>query len=418
LELPSGGVLALGESTVVEIARSTQDKRHKTTAVVVLLIKGELEAVSQAGSDADPELVVVNGGINIAAGKARLWTSRTPEGVLRLSCLENKILLNRDSNPVELGANFGAYAAPNQNVKLPIRLPPAPVFVAPRSAESVTARQKIDLAWELPEYSAPCSYVLRQARDVAELSKAEAQSLSGSTQHTTGVLPTGDHFFMLRAIDGNGLKGPSSSVVKISVAPNLEIELGKNVTRASRGGRNVVGPGTVFRAQPAKSDTSAVGFEYSLNGGPFQRSDKGIELGENGEFVVAARAVGADGKTGEPAQEIVLVDAKSPDLRVHIGEVVDFPGYGQVRSVSVLVDDDTKLGKTEFSLNKGAFEPYANPLKLSIEKDFRVVIRAFDHFGNKAETSFMLERLGNPPAAAEHNETSGDPQKKKGFRLF
>ena len=104
----------------------------------------------------------------------------------------------------------------------------------------------------------------------------------------------------------------------------------------------MVGPGTVFTGSAAREDTSVVGYEYSLNGGPFQRGDKGLVLGETGEFVLAARGVGADGKTGEAVQEIVVVDAKAPDLRVHIGEAVHFPGYGLVCSISVLADDDPK----------------------------------------------------------------------------
>lgn len=416
IELPAGGTLALGESTVVEFARATEDKRDKTTRVIARILQGEVEVLSQAGSDAAPEFTLNNGGIDISSGKARFWTSRNAEGVFRLSCLENKVLLNRDSQPVELAANFGAFAGPGQGVRLPIRLPPAPNFTSPEKPELTTARQKVSLKWELGEYAGPVAFLLREASSVEALAKASPVAL-GEPAHTSDVLTPGDHFFLVRAVDANGLKGPASAVVKVTVVPNYEVTLGKDVVRATRGGRNVVGPGVVFKAAAGKADSTVAAFEYSVNGGPFQRSDKGVELGETGEYVLAARGVGLDGKQGEAVQEIVIVDAKAPDLRVHVGEVVDFPGYGLVRSISALVDDDTKLGKVEISLNKGPFEAYTNPLKLSIEKDFRIAFRAHDVFGNRAETVFTLEHLTNAPSGVEASPAESAP-KKKGFKLF
>jgi hypothetical protein len=419
LELPGGGVIALGESTVLELARATQDQRSKTTRVVGVLKQGELEALAQSGTDAAPELIIANGGLQILAGRARFWTSRTAEGIFRLSCLENRITLDRQNNPVELAANFGAFAGPGQSVRLPIRLPPSPSFVRPDKLEYATARQNVDLAWELPEYTSPATFQLRQAGSPEALGKGLPIQLGSTPQWTLGVLPAGDHYVMLRAVDGNGLKGPPSAVLKLSITPRTGIQLGPDVVRASRGGRNVVGPGTRFTAVPADADSSVVAFEYSLNGGPFRRDDAGITLGESGEFVISARGITAEGKAGEPVQEILLVDAKAPDLRVHIGEVVDFPGYGFVRSISVLVDDDTKLGKVEFSLNKGPYETYTSPLKLSIEKDFRVSVRAYDAFGNRAESNLALERLSAAPAGVERaaEEPEASPR-KRGFRLF
>ena len=137
-----------------------------------------------------------------------------------------------------------------------------------------------------------------------------------------------------------------------------------------------------------------------------------------GEFKLTARGVAADGKAGEAATETVIVDGAAPEVRVHIGEVMDFPGYGLVRSVSVLVDDEIKLGKVEVALNDGDYKKYDSPLKLPVGKDHRVRVRAFDAFGNQAETAFLLEKIAGKSAAEPEptpEKAKPAPEKRRGW---
>ncbi|MFO1492584.1 MAG: hypothetical protein U1F87_17125 [Kiritimatiellia bacterium] len=127
----------------------------------------------------------------------------------------------------------------------------------------------------------------------------------------------------------------------------------------------------------------------------------------------------ADGKPGEAVTETVLVDEAAPEVRVHIGAVMDFPGYGLVRSVSVLVDDEIKLGKVEVALNDADYKKYDSPLKLPVGKDHRVRVRAFDAFGNHAETAFTLEKLqgasADAPPAPPADGGKPAPVKRRGW---
>ena len=58
-----------------------------------------------------------------------------------------------------------------------------------------------------------------------------------------------------------------------------------------------------------------------------------------------------DKKHGKVAELKVTVDSHAPELRVHVGELTEIPGYGTVRTVAFIADDDTGLKSVEYSLN-------------------------------------------------------------------
>ncbi len=417
IALPDGSRLALQPGAELQLTTLNVDRRDGTTTSRLALLAGEVTGRTAVSKTRNSLLVVTNGTLSVSGADAEFRLHRLADGSAQVLAVRNALRIESEGRVMELAAGAGVLANAAGAVKGPFNAPGPAAWTQPETPALATARQVLDLAWRINGAPEGTQSVFELARDESFVNIIEQKKLDAGKVRI-GPLGDGVYFARVSGVAGGWLAGVSSPVLRIEVKTNLAVAFATEKTDVRKNGKRVVGLNTAIAAQPGAGDTSVVALEYSIDGGAFQKSEGGVSFDRVGEFKLAARGVAADGKAGEAATETILVDGAAPEVRVHIGEVMDFPGYGLVRSVSVLVDDEIKMGKVEVALNDGDYKKYDSPLKLPVGKDHRVRVRAFDAFDNQAETAFTLEKIAGkssaePEAAPEKAKPA--PEKRRGW---
>lgn len=417
LALPDGSRIALQPGAELQLATLNVDRRDGTTTSRLALLAGELTGRTPAAKTKNSSLVITNGTLSVSGPDAEFRLNRLEDGSAQVLAIRNALRIESEGRVMELAAGAGVLANAAGAVKGPFNAPGPAAWTQPEAPSLTTAKQVLDLAWRLNGAPEGTVSAFELARDEAFVNIVEQKKLDAGKVRV-GPLADGVYFARVSGVAGGWLAGVSSPVLRIEVKTNLAVAFSADKEAVRKNGKRVVGLNAAVAATPGAGDTSVVAVEYSIDGGAFQKSEGGVSFDKVGEFKLTARGVAADGKTGEAATETVIVDGAAPEVRVHIGEVMDFPGYGLVRSVSVLVDDEIKLGKVEVALNDGDYKKYDSPLKLPVGKDHRVRVRAFDAFGNQAETAFLLEKIAGKSAAepeAAPEKAKPAPEKRRGW---
>ncbi len=416
LALPGGDeVTAVGPAEFV-LAELSQDRRNGVVESLLVATRGLLD-VSVADGKASASTFRIQAGGSEAALKPGLFRvdSRSSKEATFAAVAGDAVV---QAGGVTLALPKGQAASLREGQAASLnRVPGAPILTQPAGKNITTSKQVVDFTWQL--LPGRVGYIVEIARD-ADFRNLLVRREVREAAYSTDVLNPGKYFVRVSAVV-NGIQGEATDAVALSVERNLDVAFGPLTSVA---GKDVliVGPGVVVEAVPAKEDHSVARFEYSIDGRPWEASEAGVKLPASGQFEVKARGVGADGQTGKEIKSVFLVDGRIPELRIHIGEVVDFPGYGKIRSLAVLVDDNTKVGEVTYSINGGATQAYELPLKLSVKENHRLVIHAKDVFGNTAENILTLEALTAKTASpskgvtAEAAETAPPADnRRKGF---
>jgi hypothetical protein len=415
--LPDGSRIALQPGAELLLATLNVDRRDGTTTSRLALLAGGLTGRTPAAKTRNSSLVVTNGTLAVSGADAEFRLNRLEDGSAQVLAVRNALRIESEGRVMELAAGAGVLANAAGAVKGPFNAPGPAAWTQPDATSLTTAKQVLDLAWRLNGAPEGTVSSFELARDEAFVDIVEQKKLDAAKVRV-GPLADGVYFARVTGVAGGWLAGVSSPVLRIEVKTNLAVAFSADKNDVRKNGKRVVGLNAAVSATPGAGDTSVVAVEYSIDGGAFQKSEGGVSFDKVGEFKLTARGVAADGKAGEAATETVIVDGAAPEVRVHIGEVMDFPGYGLVRSVSVLVDDEIKLGKVEVALNDGDYKKYDSPLKLPVGKDHRVRVRAFDAFGNQAETAFLLEKIAGKSAAEPEptpEKAKPAPEKRRGW---
>jgi photosystem II stability/assembly factor-like uncharacterized protein len=128
-------------------------------------------------------------------------------------------------------------------------------------------------------------------------------------------------------------------------------------------------------------------FEYSVNGGTFQRYSGSAAVSAQGVVSVAARATDWSGNVeNPPAVTTLMIDSVPPSASVAKSGTLGLSGwYTSPVTVSISATDATSgVALVEYRVNGGAFQRYTAPFSLATQGANTVVTRTTDQAGNVA----------------------------------
>ncbi|MFT5122291.1 MAG: hypothetical protein ACI97B_000919 [Verrucomicrobiales bacterium] len=400
VEFEDGARLLLEPNTRLRLTRSRVDQRTERSSRTIDLQAGSLLIDVPAAAVPDSEFVVTMGALRLGLRDALLLARLSKDGQLVNCCYRGSVDVQGADQSLLLPEGYTATFSESKGLLGPTPLVQAVDLTHPPRAGYQTAEQQVGFAWRQSAQHKHAQYELSVARDI-DFGQLVDRVVTRELTYTSKPLDEGIYFARVRTADLSGVPGFSSEVITFKVTPNLEIQLGAETPKFDVDQQIFVAPKAHIQAFPVLSDSSVVGIQYRIDQGEYFASETGILLGETGSYELRARAVAADGDFGEEQVVKVTIDAQAPQLRVHVGEVADVPGYGLIRSVSFIAEDNLKLDRVEYTLDGKTYKRYDNPLKLPISRDFKISVRAYDLFGNVAETGMGLEKVRTGQAPVE-----------------
>jgi hypothetical protein len=126
-------------------------------------------------------------------------------------------------------------------------------------------------------------------------------------------------------------------------------------------------------------------FEYSLNGGAFQRYTGPVTVGAQGTTNFAARAIDFAGNVeNPPALTTFMIDSLAPSASITKSGTSGLNGwYTSPVTVSISgADSGSGVASVEYRVNSSAFQRYTAPFSVSAEGANQITTRTTDRAGN------------------------------------
>ena len=377
--LEDGSELQISESTEVNIAQFIEDLRTGVMNVELEVTVGNLLGRIKPRNDGSKRKVKTpRASIAIRGTTLRVRTKedRTVFGEL----IEGRADMISDRGTQQIPPAYGTVMPPDGPPRPPIPLLASPAVRAPASGLE-TARQLVSLAWDPAPGPKPTRYQVEIADDDRFTRIRENRYTEGQDM-VTAVLPQGDYFWRVTAIDKNGLVGMPGETRPLSIRKHMLADLLYLGAIKSLAGEKVIGPDIHFRAVPLRKDTSVVRLEYRIDDGPFQPHDQPFNIAQDGVHRITVRGIAADGDIGPEKQLSVRVDVIPPSITMAVS--APFRNADGTHSIEATLSarDNVKLDRIEYAVDRGPYKPYAEPITLSAYKSYKVRYRAVDFVGN------------------------------------
>ncbi len=385
-----GSRLLLKSQSSLVLVRSRVDQRTERSSRVLDLEAGTVHADVPALKVSGSDFVLSMGAVRVSLVDTRVLLYQLDNATLVQCCYRGTADVQAAGQSLLLPQGYGSMFVADKGLQGPFPLLRGVDLIHPPRAGFDTASQNVHFAWRPSPQHKEVEYELSIARDV-DFGQLVDFEVTRDVEYVSKPLPEGIYFARVRTSDRRGLPGFNSETVIFKVTMNLGIQLGAETKKVVADGATYVAPKAHVAALPVSSNSSVVSIEYRIDEGTYFSSDAGVMLGGTGSYAIRARGVAVDGHLGEEQLFSVIVDDQAPQLRVHVGEIADVPGYGLIRSVSFIAEDNLALDRVEYRLDGKAYKPYEHPLKLPVSRNFKIKVRAFDVFGNMAETGMGLE---------------------------
>ncbi|HAR67821.1 MAG TPA: hypothetical protein DCR55_16680 [Lentisphaeria bacterium] len=266
------------------------------------------------------------------------------------------------------------------------RLGPIPLMNAPalNSPGETTARHWLSLAWGANKRAS--HYQVEVARGPAFRTYLQNVMTVG-TESTVGAIENHQTVnWRLTAFDTHGLSSyPSTGTIRVQ--PDLVVAFvvtghDEAAILANESQAYLVGERHTIAVGPQAADTSVIGVEVSLDGGPFEYVDT-LCIGHAGAHAVRARGIGAQGQVGPETAIQVQVDHVAPAVGAEVTERTS--KFGETRvSIAISATDDSGVAGIEYQLNDRDFRPYDGPIEKALLKRTLLKYRATDSVGNRS----------------------------------
>jgi hypothetical protein len=387
IKLADGSTLQLQSDSEFQLAELTRDRRNQKRTSRLNVQVGEMVGRITPRENTNSQFHILSNGSVTAIRGTELRVGSDPSRAVRVAVLEGEVALNSAGEKITLPKNFGSVVPFNQPPSPPIKLPPPPTPDGP-TATATTAQQRVLFAWTPANPIAELSgYRIEIASDTSFTRIVQDERVKNA-RWTSATLAPGDYQWRISSINPDGLQGPSTEARALTILRNLALTLIPSRAPVTQAGAQVVSPLYAFAAQP-NSDTSVVDVEYSVDGGPFQVATEPIQFSEAGPRTLKARAIGADGKTGEPVELKVTVDAAAPDVAVAVSPNYPHATLVKAFKVTLTASDETGVEQLDYALNEGEFTAYQGPIELGAHTSYQLRFRASDVVGNVSEARTM-----------------------------
>ena len=396
--------LQLKPGSTLTFALYRQDQRTGKSKRLVKLGRGEVLAKTTPLEVEDSSFDLLNGTVRISLNGSTVLARNTPgQGVIQCT-YDGQSEISYQGKQFVQGIGTGSMYSDKRGLEGPFPLNESVDILEPSTSSLVTAKQQYTVRWRESANHGDVEYLLEIANDELFAHIVE-QVTTKDTSHSTRPLSAGTYYLRVSLINPLGLIGFASETIKLDIKPNLELQLGYDLNQRTLNGVHYVQPNAQVLAVPALKDNSVQYIMYQIDKSTFFTSDEGVTLADSGTFTVRARGHGIEKNHGDVAELKLTIDNQAPELRIHVGELTEIPGYGTVRTLAFIADDNTGLKNIEYNLNGGNYRTYTKPLKLPVSKSFRIQARAMDYFNNTAETVMSLERIKINPRKPAVKET-------------
>jgi uncharacterized cupredoxin-like copper-binding protein len=374
---------------------------------------GELVVTDGGGSDTTPPQVsaAVSGdqdddGNYVGAATVSVSASDTDSGVDTVEYSLDNAAFAPYAGPVSVnqpGAHTVRYRATDKagntsavgSVSFTVVEPPAQDTTPPQVSASLSGNRDTN-----GNYVSSATVTLSASDTESGVDKVE-YSLDGQPfavyANPFPVAQPGAHTVRYRATDKAGNTSAVGSVSFTVVDPQPQDTTAPQVSASVSGDRdddgNYVGAATVtVSASDTESGVDKV--EYSLDNGAFGAYTAPVSVNQPGAHTVRYRATDKAGNTSAVGSVSFTVaepagDDTPPQVSAQVTGSMDWAWnlVGSARLTLSASDDDSGVGKVEYSLDGQPFAVYANPLVIAQPGSHTVLYRATDKAGNTSDVS-------------------------------
>ena len=382
LNLTDGTIIHLLESTKFTLNNFIYDLRNGKRTSQLQVILGNILGKIKPKEVEQSTFEVKSGSAALAIRGTELRIGSDFTQTTRISVLDGDILVKANQKEMAIPGNFGTFIEKDRAPVKPVKLLPVPTILSPTSIIHETAIQDVDFFWDhvkiVPEkmtqkvtkylFKKFASYHLEIATDVL-FNHIIQNHITTENNFMTGVLAPGEYYWRLSSIDNNGLEGPSSQVRKLQVIRDLRIDIVSEFLPLEKYDKWITRPSNTFYAVPIQSDSSVESLEFSLNRGPFELYDDNIILKKDGQYLLRVKGVGADGYHGDIIEQLIEIDGTPPIIAMDISPIQDDIDLGEVVYVTINVIDNTELESLQYKINDEDFQPYTEPIAISLARE-------------------------------------------------
>lgn len=390
VEFPGASIDLIG-GTTLQVDTLSEDKRSGDVdveiSVLVGEVLGEIKPLKKSKKPVKIQLdraAVAIRGSTVRAGFSEDQTAR----VVNVAGMMDVSLGGQSLN---LKPGDGVFAPPGQGLSAPAKMLNAPTMVFPKGLNVETPDHTPDFMWQANARPG-ASYLIETAKDpdfriIVDRRKTDAVTMP------IGPLSEGDYHWRVFTLDENGLQSVDVQTGTLQVSNNLKINLTSKQQPIAIDGKNYIGPSITYGAKPVSIPTSVVDFEFDVNGVIVDSPGNQVTFDKDGEYILIVRGVSETGAKGDAQSVRINVDAKGPEIRMHLAEPQIYataPEKGVCRALSILVSDISGVKGLLVTVDGELYETLDAPILLPVTRAHNVAIQSQDRWGNTSTRNLQV----------------------------
>jgi len=388
IELADGTSLQLQESSEFMLEDMTRDRRDEKRTTRLRVLIGDITGKIKPRENTNSIFHIDSHGSVTAIRGTRIRLGADEEQTTRLSVLKGLVTMNAADKDVEVAENQGIVVDAEKPPRAPERLPTPPTAHFPAD-NLTTAVQKITFEWQSSDTEAEIAHYLIEVATDDSFNTIVQTDSTRKMPWVSDTLAPGSYFWRLSSVTPSGLIGDASDAQSFAVLRDLNVRITPSSKPVKKGKRSVVSPFYTFASLPTAEETSAVRYEYSLDGKNYQPLTADLRITEEGEQTIRMRGVGADGQKGKVDKANVYVDATPPSIDVSVSSPRNVSKGVKTFNIKLSANDNTGVERIEYRINKGEFQQYDAPIELGSYSDYAVGFKAVDVVNNETEVRTM-----------------------------
>ncbi len=217
----------------------------------------------------------------------------------------------------------------------------------------------------------------------------------------------GTHIIYYYSIDNVGNKSVESiyKVVIDNTAP--EVSIVPNVKLYTADNKNYAPLSCEYILKASDNLSGVKKIEYAIDKGQYQEYKTAIKL-TAGEHTIKYRAVDNVGNASAEKSLTVVVDGKSPELKIIPSGQFYKKGNKQYAPKSFqyqieATDTESKIAKILVAIDNGNFVIYDTPISIDQEGEHTIKAKAIDNVGNESAVASLSFIVDNTPPKLELN---------------
>jgi hypothetical protein len=296
VKLADGSIIQIKQSSQLAIVEFQHDrrngKRNSRLRVVLGSILGRIEPETVEAS----EFKIDTGEASVAIRGTGLQVN-TEGKTSRLSVYDGRTAMEAGGKQVDVPEHFGTLSKGGRPPESPVKLLDPPTDLTPAAALHRTANQQPVFSWKPLRSRRAGTYRLEIAQDLA-FNLLVQDHVAEQPPIQAGILSDGTYYWRMSAIDKDGLEGDTSHPRQIDITRNLVVAINATRPLLAHKGNLLAVPAVRYRIEPDRGDTSAVQLTCTVNGESVDIVKPGIALTEDGDYVITAQGIDAEGNPG------------------------------------------------------------------------------------------------------------------------